>query len=262
MISPQDELWFWEKRPDEAILADVRLLIAMHSRGALGGERMPEDSNPGLPLDSDKNYLYFTLPMALNYQRNSYRLWEAARATFEDPQTAFVFDPVHVTNSTSTETLRSALLKHRLALQPVKHTETWQRLCRTITGLLGGSIKNLFSMCDNSVPSLIEFVRVKNKPLFPYLSGEKICNYWLYVIDSYTNAELKNRDALSVAPDTHVLQSSVRLGVVSPDVISRTDSREAVSAAWRRVLKGSGIDPIDIHTPLWLWSRGGFKQLS
>ncbi len=48
--------------------------MEMYKRGELGGEIMPEDSNPHLNKDSLENYLYFTLPMALNYQRNSYTL--------------------------------------------------------------------------------------------------------------------------------------------------------------------------------------------
>lgn len=38
---------------------------------------MPEDENPALDKSSKENYLYFTLPMALNDQRNSYMLWNA-----------------------------------------------------------------------------------------------------------------------------------------------------------------------------------------
>ena len=45
-------------------------------------EVMPEDANPGLKKNSLENYLYFTLPMALNYQRNSYTLWQALYNTF------------------------------------------------------------------------------------------------------------------------------------------------------------------------------------
>jgi hypothetical protein len=257
----QKELPIWERRGDEAILSDVLLLRAMHARGELGGAHMPEDANPGLPIGSEENYRYFTLPMALNYQRDSYKLWQAAKATAEDKETAFVFDPDFVATRTSEESLRSALLKHKLALQPVKHTDTWLRLCCAMSSLLGGELKSLFALCDNSVPALVEYVRLKNKSSFPYLSGEKICNYWLYVIDSYTDAALKDRDALNVAPDTHVIQASIRLGLISPDDAKQVETRQLVSAAWARLLKGSGIAPIDVHTPLWLWSRGGFIEI-
>lgn len=36
---------------------------------------MSEDANPHLEKSSLENYLYVTLPIALNYQRNSYTLW-------------------------------------------------------------------------------------------------------------------------------------------------------------------------------------------
>ena len=58
------------------ILENVEELLQLYHSGALGGEIMPEDANPGLGKESKENYLYFTLPMALNYQRNSYKLWE------------------------------------------------------------------------------------------------------------------------------------------------------------------------------------------
>ena len=65
----------------------------MYHQGELGGEIMQEDANPKLKKSSLKNYLYFTLPMALNYQRNSYTLWESALKTYQDKETQFVFDP-------------------------------------------------------------------------------------------------------------------------------------------------------------------------
>ena len=61
--------------------------------GLLGQTIMPEDSNPGIKKMKKEDLLaYFTLPMALNYQRNSYKLWEAALKTFNDPKTKFVFN--------------------------------------------------------------------------------------------------------------------------------------------------------------------------
>lgn len=75
------------------ILKKVDILYLMWKQGKLGGEVMPEDANPGLERKSLENYLYFTLPMALNYQRNSYTLWENALKTYNDEQTKFVFNP-------------------------------------------------------------------------------------------------------------------------------------------------------------------------
>ena len=55
----------------QQILMRVGRLLNAYNNGVLGGEKMPEHENPGLNIASKENYLYFTLPMALNYQRNS-----------------------------------------------------------------------------------------------------------------------------------------------------------------------------------------------
>ena len=59
----------------EQKLQKIEKLYNLYKSGKLGGDIMPEDSNPHLYIDSKENFLYFTLPMALNYQRNSYTLW-------------------------------------------------------------------------------------------------------------------------------------------------------------------------------------------
>jgi hypothetical protein len=48
--------------------------------------------HPDFGGDEEKRLVFFTLPMALNYQRNSYKLREAATQTYEDTETARVFD--------------------------------------------------------------------------------------------------------------------------------------------------------------------------
>lgn len=59
---------------NNTLLEKAEHLMQMHRQGILGGDVMPEDANPDLDKSSVENYLYFTLPMSLNYQRNSYIL--------------------------------------------------------------------------------------------------------------------------------------------------------------------------------------------
>jgi len=231
-------------------------LIRLHACGVLGGEVMPEDSNPGLPRDSEINYLFFTLPMALNYQRNSYRLWESAKATYEDVSTHIAFLPKAVA-SMHMDDLRDMLLKHKVAIQPNRHTEIWMRICQTLAHNCNGSVKNLLIRNDYSVAKTKEYM-VTNKKAFPYLCGTKIMNYWLYVLSQYTDAVFADNENITIAPDTHVLQASVALGLIEPGDLANPSIREIVSELWAIVLAGTGYKPIDIHTPLWLWSRGGF----
>ena len=104
------------------ILNKVEKLISMHKNGELGGEIMPEDANPHLEKGGPENYLYFTLPMALNYQRNSYTLWESALKTYEDEETRFVFSP-KVCLEKSFEEVQYALTKYKVDV-----IEAWSRL--------------------------------------------------------------------------------------------------------------------------------------
>lgn len=73
----------------EEILEKVYKLINAHKQGLLGGEKMPEDENPELDKLSKDNLMYFTLPMSLNYQRNSYVLWECANKMYQDVPEVF-----------------------------------------------------------------------------------------------------------------------------------------------------------------------------
>jgi hypothetical protein len=247
-------------RPDDAILADALTLHAMWKRGALGGEIMPEDARPPLDPSSEALARYFTLGMALNYQRSSYALWKACTATFEDAETGWVFDPAAAAGARHDD-LRAALLKHRVALQPTRHPEIWRRNAGGLMRHAGGSVRTLLESRGWDI-SAVKVLLAAEKSSFPYLSGPKISNYWLYVLCTYMNWPLANREALTVAPDTHVVAASRRLGLVpaagldGPLLVSR------VADAWRRILDGSGYAPIDLHTPLWLWSRGGFATLA
>lgn len=244
----------------DKILEKVEKLIKMYNQGELGGEVMPEDVNPHLKKESLENYLYFTLPMALNYQRNSYTLWESALKTFNDEETRFVFDPKLCLEKTFEE-VQYALTKYKIALQKQKQTEIWLSLCNTFIELYNGDIRDLFNSLDNDVDKIKNFIQKENKKKFPYLSGTKICNYWLYVIYQYTDKKYKNIEKLTVAPDTHVVKATHRLGLITDDELSKSDVQLIVIDRWNELFKSTKYKPIDIHTALWLWSRNGFKEI-
>lgn len=233
-----------------------RALLEAYKSGKLGQTRMPEDSNPG--FDSHEGELkiaYFTLPMALNYQRDSYKLWEAALNTYNDPETKFVFNIEKVCKVSENE-LRVALTKYKLALQPNKHIRTWKTLARTIYDNWS-TLSNLFKNVDNDFLKLRQLVELDYKKGFPYLSGPKIFNYWSFIVGTYGGVKLNNRDFIEIAPDTHITQCSVKLRVITKKE-SENLTKDDISLRWRKLLAGSGISPIDMHPPLWFWSRNGF----
>lgn len=246
--------------PKEEILKKVEILLTMYKNGELGGEVMPEDANPHFEKSSLENYLYFTLPMALNYQRNSYTLWESALKTYNDEETRFIFNPKECLER-KFEEVQYALTKYRVALQKQKQTEIWLTLCKTFVDLFDGDIRKLFDNLDNDVNKIRDYIQKENKKKFPYLSGTKICNYWLYVIYQYTDRKYKNIEKLTVAPDTHVVKATHRLGLITDEELERSDAQLITIERWNQLLEGTKYKPIDIHTPLWLWSRNGFKEV-
>lgn len=242
------------------ILRKVDILYIMWKKGALGGDFMPEDENPHLEKNSLENYLYFTLPMALNYQRNSYTLWESANKTYNDEETRFVFEPINCLKK-SFEEVQHALTKYKVALQKQKQTEIWLKLCNTFVELFDGDIRKLFDNLDNDVDKIRNYIQKDNKKKFPYLSGTKICNYWMYVIWEYTDRKYNNLENLTVAPDTHVIKSTHRLDLINDKELEKNDIQTIVINRWNELLKDTKYKPIDIHTALWLWSRNGFIDL-
>ena len=242
----------------DEILTKVHNLVHAYEQGLLGGEKMPEDENPQLEKGSRENYMYFTLPMALNYQRNSYVLWECANRMYADKDAKRVFDSREVCTMPE-ELLRKYLVEYKVALQPNKQPLIWKKLCETIEEKLDGDIRNLFAANVDSVKKIKDYIN-ENKKDFPYLGGNKICNYWLYVMEQYTDVQFIDRENLTVAPDTHVIQASQRLGVISEEEMHLANVQIILAERWAELLKGTELKPIDVHTPMWLWSRGKFEK--
>lgn len=246
---------------ESRLIKDCHNLLDAYASSALGNCAMPEDSNPGFSdQEFEKRLAYFTLPMSLNYQRDSYKLWEAARKTYNDPDTRDVFS-VASSATMPIEDLRRKLLKHKVALQPNKHIQTWRRIAETVH-TNWESLENLFAHCDRDFLKLKNILQGTHKKGFPYLSGPKIFNYWSFVMSTpaYGNVALTNRQYVDIAPDTHITKCSVKLGVITQHEAD-TWSREKISERWRELLVGSDIDPIDMHPPLWFWSRNDFRYL-
>lgn len=135
-------------------------------------------------------------------------------------------------------------MKHRVALQPNKHTRTWATIAATVKKERG-SLEGLLRAAENDFLKLKSLVQGEHKRGFPYLSGPKIFNYWSFILSTYGKVPLVNRHYIDIAPDTHITQCSVRLGVLAPHEAEKL-SREEISERWRSLLRGSGIDPIDM----------------
>src|SRR3989344_740234 len=208
--------------------------------------------HPDLEKGSRENYLYFTLPPTINFQRSSSAMWRAAFATWEDPETNYVFFPEKVAEK-KFEQVQKDLLRHKLALQQNKHPKIWTTISSAFHKLFGGDPRNLLEKGEYDAGRIISLIQIEHKEDLPYLRGPKMANYWIYILNQYTDARFKNLNAISIIPDTHVIQSSIKLGLVEEGA-----GPEAVSIVWKDLLHGSRISPIDMHPVLWNWSRKNF----
>src|SRR3989344_8723392 len=103
--------------------------------------------HPGLPLGSRDNYLYFTLPPSLNFQRQSPAMWSSALQTYEDPETHYVFSPEETARA-SRKQIQKHLLKHKLALQPNKHTDIWIAVSKALHAHFKDDPRELFRAAE------------------------------------------------------------------------------------------------------------------
>jgi hypothetical protein len=238
------------------LINKCQLLINACEAGKLGTTVMPEDSNPGFSeAEKELRIAYFTLPTALNYQRDSYKLWEAALKTFRDPETRVVFD-VQKVASLPVEKLREYLTRYRLALQPNKHINTWRSIAHRVAQEWG-TFENMFKAHEYDFLKLKATIQGTHKKHFPYLSGPKIFNYWTSILGRYGHVNLKNEEYIEMAVDTHILKCSIVLNVITADEAVNLGRLE-VAEKWRKALHGSDITPTQMHFILWFWSRNGF----
>jgi hypothetical protein len=155
------------------------------------------------------------------------------------------------------EELRKYLLKHKIWLQPNKHIRTWSKISKTIFDNWG-TITKLFEYCDYDFLKLRETIQKDYKKWFPYISWPKIFNYWCSILPVYTGIELKNKEFIEIAVDTHVLQASIKLWILKEDE-KDIISKDEIHKRWREILKWTWITPIEMHSPLWFWSRNNFE---
>ncbi|MFA5764378.1 MAG: hypothetical protein WC915_06230, partial [archaeon] len=120
------------------------------------------------------------------------------------------------------------------------------------------TFENLFKQSEYDFLKLKQIIQKDYKKEFPYLSGPKIFNYWAHIIQTYGEIKLSNSEFIEIAPDTHITKCSIKLGLISKTE-SEKISKEKLNLIWRESLNGSKITPIEMHSPLWFWSRNNFQ---
>ena len=236
---------------EKLVLDRIRSLKKLFEEGKIPTLAVHE-VHPDLDKGDRINYIYFTLPVSLNFQRSSPAMWQAALKTYEDPETNYLFYPEKVVD-TPREKVQADLLKHKLGLQRNKHTDIWIALSKGFNKHFNNDPRELIKQTDGDVEKILKIIRDELKADFPFLRGLKLSNYWLYILTKYTDVKLKNLNKISIIPDTHIIQSTVKLGICD----DKADSQKVVEE-WFLLTDGSEIIPVEMHSVLWNWSRNNF----
>ena len=94
-------------------------------RGIFGVTDMPEDVEPsGVEKGSLEHLLFITLTVTVDYQRDADQLWAAARETFVDPETRYLFDPAKVREAGLPPVTRD-MRRYGLSRKPRKDAYFW-----------------------------------------------------------------------------------------------------------------------------------------
>ena len=233
-------------------LEKIKKLLKAY-KGGLIPTLAEHEVHPEQPLSSRERYLYFTLPPCLNFQRSSPAMWRAALASWDDEATRYLFFPEKVI-AVSRDKVQEDLTRYGLALQKNRHTDIWLAISKTLARDYESDPRMLLNSNNCDTIRILDTLQNLKKKDFPYLSGPKMANYWLYILSRYTDVVFKNREYISIIPDTHVMQCTQHLGL-----IEGISTPEKVALIWRELLAGSEITPVEMHPVLWNWSRNDFK---
>jgi hypothetical protein len=237
---------------DQAALLARVLLLKKHYEGGRIATLSSHEVNPGLAKGSRENFLYFTLPPAINFRRSSPAMWKSALATWNDPKTNYLFFPEKTATVPHTK-IQKDLTRYGLAIQVNKHPEIWTKISKTLHEYFDDDPRKVIAAGEKDAKKILSLMQIERPELFPYLRGLKMANYWLYILTRFTDVKLSSRESISIIPDTHVIQCSIKLGLVPQD----TTALE-VARAWEQLLSESGVAPVDLHATLWNWSRNNF----
>jgi hypothetical protein len=250
------------KDSDRARRVGEALLEAFHANDILGEVSMPEHIlPPGVERGSREHLHFITLTVAIDYMRDADKLWAAARQTFADPETRYVFEPARVVE-TGIAKLTADMSRYRLAKRPHKDVQQiWQAICLTLAQHFDGDVDDLLRQGEFDGPRILNVIR-SGRYRFPYLRGAKIGPLWIRMLeDSWQGHHFTGLEKLPIPVDVHIAAATVMTGCVSgPDAVAFENLRNAVEEVWFDACTDSEHYPLQFDEPLWHLSRRGCRD--
>jgi len=244
---------------------------AFENEGLFGETVMPETLPPSeVSTDSPEHILFLTLTVAIDYQRDAAQLWEAARKTYEDPETSFLFDP-EVVSSSGFDTVVAAMQRHKLSKKHRNDAFIWITNAGTFHHKWNGNPLNFLADCNWDAPVILQRLQQDKhrggKSMtrdFPFLGGKKIGPLWLRMLrDSAGVTAIRNMEAIPIPVDVHVARASLCLGVVQGQYDGKPEPLFVdIRRAWAQSVNGCRVGSrpmiaLDVDEALWTLSRLG-----
>lgn len=247
------------------------LYRAFSTTGIHGRSVMPEDITPkGVERGSLEHLLFITLSVSIDYQRDADQLWRSARKTFEDPETAYLFDPESLHKTPRKKQVKD-LQKHSLSKKQNQDQWIWSTVGVTFYKKWADDPRNFLEDCGWDATKVLERLkrdthRSGNKPRtdYPFLRGPKIAPLWLRMLrDNVGLEKLKNLDEVPIPVDRHVARATLATGVVRGTFKGGLeDLFQYIRRAWFQSVEGLEVSDrpmiaLDVDEPLWHLSKYG-----
>ncbi|MEM0024778.1 MAG: hypothetical protein QXV98_03630 [Thermofilaceae archaeon] len=233
-------------------------------------EDMPEATLPRRALGhsiievdrgSREHLLFITLTVALDYRRDSDKLWAAARRTFEDERTRWLFFPEEVVKRERRE-VEEAMKTYGIYIQK-NDVDAWIRISHGLFTFYGSDPLNIVKECDFDAQEVFNKKRDQTfKKNFPYLTGDKIFALWIRMLYDVAGIQLKNLDKVPIPVDVHVARATFTTGGLTgkyEGMLSNVAHR--IDKVWENAVKLARHPELtfrlQLDEPLWLLSRHG-----
>ncbi len=242
---------------------------------------VPDEILPsGMTRASNEHLLFLTFVSSIAYLRKEEQLWSAARLTWEDPSTRYVFNPQEVLE-TDIEKLEKDLYKYNL-FEDIIQARKWsvgnilikdQRRSRENDIVIWKSmakilrehesnVYKLFKNLNNDAFRIIEvFLSDEYSKCFPEYHKKMKIVVWLTRIHRNSELLLKNIDKLSVPIDLHIIRATFMSGSITGKVNSiDTNLEELCSDFWMEVYEQEKdkIKMFPVEFELFLWVLGKY----
>jgi len=247
----------------------IKILLDWYPKrnGVFSGAELPESKPPNWASPGSYEHLmFYTLTVAIDYQRSARDLWESARKTMDDKNTRWVFNPKKVAEKTLDELILD-LSKYKLSKKKNKDANIWRTISLSLLELFDGDPRRLFEKYDYDALQIFNAMRSQYGKKFPYLAGStgtsKILSLWLRILHREAKINFKKLNEIPIPIDIHTARATITTGCVVGDYEgSFNELVDIAKKAWAEACKDTNFFPLQLDEPLWNLSRFGCSKIS